>query len=307
MLLFIICLLCVFCITFITLIYYSKSNTIKIISVLREIKSGNLNRRANLMAADRVTCELVSELNLLADRFNEVIVTKNQLEDTQKKLISNISHDLRTPLTSILGYIEALKKDCSLTPEERENYIEIIDVKAKTLYKLVQDFFEMAKLESEDQLFKFSKINICAKLKEVTAEFYHDFISNEIEPEIAIPDYPIYVLGDETSVSRIMHNLLSNALKYGRDGRVTGIGLREEKKRVWVDVWDKGKGIVESDMKLIFERLYTAESSRNEKLHGSGLGLAIAKRLIERMNGEITASSIPWEKTMFSFSLLKYE
>jgi signal transduction histidine kinase len=102
---------------------------------------------------------------------------------------------------------------------------------------------------------------------------------------------------------RVLNNLISNALRYGRDGEEIGIVVRVNAEQAFVDVWDKGKGIPQKDLPHIFERLYTAEASRNSSLHGSGLGLAIAKSLIEKQGGQITAESIPGQKTVFSICL----
>ncbi|HZD59784.1 MAG TPA: ATP-binding protein, partial [Anaerolineae bacterium] len=126
-----------------------------------------------------------------------------------------------------------------------------------------------------------------------------------ITPELQIPDKPLYIWGDPYSVERILENLLSNAIRYGRSGGIIGVGLREGPDKIWIDVWDRGRGIPPYDLPYIFDRLYTAESSRNSALQGSGLGLAITKRLVEKQHGEIFVESTPHEKTTFSFYLNK--
>lgn|GEM_PF-3444088 len=110
---------------------------------------------------------------------------------------------------------------------------------------------------------------------------------------IKIPDAPLYVRGDAAYLRRILNNLLTNALRYGLDGKEIGIGLREDPGLVWVDVWDRGKGILAQDLPHIFERLYTGEASRNTSLRGTGLGLTIAKNLVEKQGGRITVTSTP--------------
>ena len=275
-------------------------------SILREIRIDNSSRRVHIGARSHELDKLGIELNMFMDRYSDTIEKKQSLELAHKKLIANISHDIRTPLTSLLGYVEVLQKDEGISIEERKKFMDIIEKKGQSLHKLLNEFFELSKLESEDTLIRFEKNNLPEIIKGVLAAFYPEFIKKQISPEIKIPDNPLFVWGDGTSIERILQNLISNALKFGRDGGSIGIGLRQEQDKVWVDIWNDGKGIPEADMKYIFDRLYTTELSRNEKLQGSGLGLAIVKKLVEKQKGEITASSEPDKKTVFSFSLLEY-
>jgi len=284
-----------------------KSGISKVTDVLKSNRSGDFNRRLHMGKRDKSLEELSTELNMLMDSFNDIIDKKQHLEKTHKQLISNISHDIRTPLTSLLGYVEVLRKEKGISAEEKEKYLEIIESKGQLLYRLIQEFFQLSKLESEDTPLRFEKHNLAEKVRDVAASFYHDIVKAQVIPEIQVPEEPVYVWGDGTSMERILQNLISNALKYGKDGGVIGIKLRQEQKKVWVDVWDCGQGIPEKDIKYIFDRLYTAEPSRNEGLRGSGLGLAITKKLIEKQGGEIFASSMPGERTVFSFYIIKSE
>lgn len=274
-----------------------KTNT-----VLEEIKNGNLNRRFLLRSSSRKIANIFTNLNHLIDKFQKIHERKIYLEELRIRMISDISHDLRTPLTSMLGYIEALQNDISISEEEKARYIDIINQKASSLYSLLDDYFYISKLEEETNL-SYKKVDITERIRQVFVTFYHDFIKNDIEVCIDLPDESVWVLGDEGKIERILQNLLSNALKYGKDGKTIGINLRFEEERIWIDVWDRGRGIPQEDIDLIFERLYTVEASRNQKLRGTGLGLSIVKKLVEKMDGEIYASSIPYEKTIFSFYL----
>ncbi|WP_199873045.1 sensor histidine kinase [Inediibacterium massiliense] len=222
-------------------------------------------------------------------------------------MISNISHDIRTPLTSILGYLEALNKDKNLSDEERQYFLSIAYDKSEKLYKLLEEFFEISKLESEDILIKVEKINLTNTVQEVLVGFYWEFINESIEPVIDIPEKDFFVWGDSKLIDRILSNLLLNALRYGKKGKIIGIKIREENAMIWVDVWNGGVGIPEKDIPYIFDRLYTVEPSRNKRVYGSGLGLAIVKELVESLKGEISVNSIPNEKTTFSFSLPLYK
>lgn len=220
-------------------------------------------------------------------------------------MITHLSHDLRTPLTAILGYVEFMQTDKTLTEATRQHYFQIISSKGNKLETLIRDFFELSKLEADDELLNPERINIIDKIQEAILSFYHQFQLVQLSPQLQLPEHPIYVWGNGHSIDRIMNNLLSNSLRYGVEGGMIGIRVREEEERVWIDVWDQGQGISETDLPYIFERLYTGKASRNAVQQGNGLGLTITKKLVEKQQGEIHVDSIPNQKTSFSFYLPK--
>lgn len=287
-------------------IIVNKKGLNYIAAVLSDISNFRSNRRIHIGLKYKSLKDIGSELNILLDKFQSTLDEKQTLEIAHKQLIANISHDIRTPLTSLLGFVEVLQKGDGISNTEQKEYLDIIHTKAQNLYKMIQDFFELSKLESEDTPIRLVKTDLTDLAEEVIAAFYQDFVMNGITPEIQLPKQPVYVWGDRISLQRILNNLISNALKYGKAGRVTGISVREEADKVWLDVWDRGNGIPEQDLPLVFNRLYTSEVSRNSSMRGTGLGLAITKQLVEKQNGEIKVSSIPGEKTVFSFSLIRY-
>lgn len=220
-------------------------------------------------------------------------------------MISNISHDLRTPLTSMLGYIEMLQNDTSLTLNEKKEYLEVIENKGETLRNLIDEFFKLSKIDSDDIKLEIKKIDITEVIRQCLISFLKDFESKEINPVIQIPEKEIYIDADEKSILRILQNIIGNSLKYGNSGKVIGIRLKENKDKVTIEIWDKGKGIKKEDLPYIFKRLYTVEQSRNSNLKGSGIGLTIVKKLVEKHNGTVEVESIPYEKTTFKVTLLK--
>ncbi len=274
-----------------------------ITAVLTEIHKYGFGRRVHIGMQYKNLGEISAEINMLLDRFQAAMEEKQTLELSHRQLISNISHDIRTPLTSLLGFVEVLQGNQDISLQEQKEYLDIIHSKGQSLYKLIQEFFELSKLESEDAEIKLEKLDLIDIVKEVIASFYQDFVINGVTPEIQLPEDKIYVRGNRAGIERILQNLLSNALKYGSSGGVIGILIREDADRKWVDIWDNGQGIPEKDIPFIFNRLYTAEPSRNEKMRGSGLGLAISKQLAEKQSGGITISSTPGERTTFSFYL----
>lgn len=295
-------LLIIIIVILIGIIINQNRKILYISKTIKEIMLGNFNERVRLQNHNKAVSKLVSNLNKLIDEFQKVINLNKNYEEDRKKMISNISHDLRTPLTSLLGYVEFIK-DSNVSEAEKKEYIDIIEKKGNSLKVLMEEFFQLSKIESNDLNLEIKRVNLSEIIRQNIILFYNDFIQQGIEPVFNIPEKDIYALGDEGAINRILNNLVSNSLKYGSDGKVIGIDLRQDKDKVYVDVWDKGKGIPKEDIDFVFERLYTAEKSRNRKLQGSGIGLTIVKKLVEKQKGEIKLTSTPYEKTTFSFSL----
>ncbi|MDF2987692.1 MAG: histidine kinase, partial [Eubacterium sp.] len=251
---------------------FIKKGISQITDILVEIRSSGFGRRIHIGNQYKSLETLGSELNILMDKFQNTIEEKQKLELSHKQLITNISHDIRTPLTSLLGFVEVLQKNRDMGAEEQKEYLNIISSKGQFLYKMIQEFFELSRLEAGDVDIKLEKLCLTDIVSDVIAAYYEEFVSAGITPEIRIPDQPVYVWGHVESTERVLNNLISNALKYGKDGGVAGISVTEENGKVWVQVWDKGAGIPEHDLPFIFNRLYTAEASRSQKLRGTGLG-----------------------------------
>ncbi|AVP54331.1 two-component sensor histidine kinase [Clostridium tetani] len=270
---------------------------------IKNIEQGNYNERIRMQNSNKNLNNLIESINGLVDKFQNSMKLNKEYEDERRKMITNISHDLRTPLTSLLGYIEFIKDNKNLSEEEREEYINIIEEKGNNLRNLMSEFFQLSKLEGNDIKLNIKKINLSEIIRQSIILFYNDFNNKEIEPVIDLPSEEIYVMADKIAVERVLNNLISNAIKYGYEGKNIGINLEYNKKNVQVTVWDQGKGIPEEELKLIFERLYTLEKSRNKNFQGSGLGLTIVKKLIEMQKGTITVKSIPYKRNEFIFTL----
>jgi len=272
--------------------------------VLADIRKSGFMRRAHLGFFNEPFKDLGTELNAIMDEYQDIIEENQRLELSHKQLIANISHDIRTPLTSLMGYSEVLK-DQGCSPEEQREYLEIIYAKAVSINRMIDEFFDLAKLEAEDTAMELTPVNLAEIVQESLASFYQDFIQASITPAVSLPDEKIVVWGNHAAIDRVLNNLVSNALKYGLDGGALEVSMREEENRVWVDVLDRGHGIPAYELPRVFDRLYTAEVSRNAGMRGAGLGLAIARQLVEKQGGEITAQSTPGERTVFSFCLNK--
>lgn len=247
--------------------------------------------------------QLLMTINTLLDDNQKVLATHRKMEDSMKKMLANISHDLKTPLTVVLGYIEMLQLQSSISEEERQRLLTGVHAKTLEVLKIINTFFDLAKLEAGDTDYPITKINVSEICRKNILSFYDMVTSMGLDINITIPEMPLYALGNEEALDRVLNNLLSNAIAYGADGNVIGITIRNDEANIYIDVWDHGKGIDEYHINSVFERMYTLEDSRNKSFQGSGLGLTITKRLVEIMNGSIQLSSIPYKKTIFTIAL----
>lgn len=250
------------------------------------------------------------ELQKLLVAINHILVAnqiKNaehaKVEISMRKMLSNVSHDLKTPLTVVLGYVEILHTEPTMGKDERQDLLKKLHMKTLEVTELIHKFFDLAKLESGDQEIELTRINLNEVCQNNILPFYDLLTSKGFSVQIDIPKENLYALGNVDVLSRVLNNLISNAITYGEDGKTLGMTLRGDEQAVFIEIWDKGKGISLPHIDKVFERMYTLEDSRNHLYQGSGLGLTITKRLVEALGGEINLSSTPFEKTVFTIML----
>lgn len=270
-----------------------------------EVMQGNFNQRIRFQNHIKPLNTLCIKINNLIMKMQKIFEKNKVNEDSIKKMISNISHDLRTPLTSMLGYMELVLNDTTLSEEEKKEYIKIVYNKGNHLYSLMEEFFQVSKLESKDVKLNIRKINISEIVRQNIISFFNELKKRNMEPQINIPEEDVYTFGDEKAVNRILSNLINNSLKYGSEGTMIGVNLTCDNNNVFISVWDNGAGIPKEEIDYVFDRLYTVEKSRKLNLKSSGLGLTIVKKLVEALGGTISVGSIPFEKTDFTFTLPK--
>ncbi|MGD2435839.1 sensor histidine kinase [Bacillus velezensis] len=270
---------------------------------LRKIVNEETGERLLLNTEDKYIKSLLIQINRLLDHNQKIKGNYNSIELSMRKMLSNISHDLKTPLTVILGYIEIINNDKSLTSEKVMSLLKTVNLKTVEVLALINRFFELVKLESGDKKLNSSRIDICEVSRKIILDYYEILISKEFEVVIDIPDDSVFVSGDEDAIERVLNNLITNAIQYGSDGKMVGLKIRITDNDVFVEISDKGKGINEMHKDRVFERMYTLEDSRNTNYQGSGLGLTITKRLVEQMGGGISLNSVPFKETTFSVRL----
>ncbi|MDQ1147543.1 signal transduction histidine kinase [Bacillus sp. SORGH_AS 510] len=281
----------------------NQENLTYIHKKLKEIINAQTDEKLLLHTDREDMKQLLIQINRLLEHNQKIMASYNKTEISMRKMLSNISHDLKTPLTVVLGYIEIMLNDQNRSQEETDNLLQKVHGKTVEVLELIKKFFDLAKLESGDKDIPLTRVNMNEICRKNILGFYAVLSSKGFDVVIELPDENLYALGNEEELDRILNNLISNAIQYGSEGKVLGLTLRQDDQSVFVDVWDKGKGISELHKDLVFERMYTLEDSRNKSYQGSGLGLTITKRLVEKMDGQIFLASKPYEKTTFTVKL----
>ena len=266
---------------------------------LERILDEDTDEKVMAFTEDKEIKHLLEQINRTLEDRQNANAGYRRSELNTKRMLSNISHDLKTPLTVIIGYLEILLMQETL----EKDMVKKVSYKANELKEQIDQFFTLAKLEAGDTVLTMSKINLNEFCRETIIDFYNILTEKEFEVNINIPDPPVFVYADREALGRILNNLISNAVRYGDAGHYLGLTLRMEDNFVCVDVIDHGKGIAYSEIPRVFDRLYTLEDSRNREIQGNGLGLTIAKSLAEKINGTLTLRSTPNEETVFTLIL----
>ena len=268
---------------------------------LKEIIEKDSDEQITVFTENKDLMELAAQINALLEKYLKTKADYRRSEITSKKMLSNISHDIKTPMTVILGYLEIMQ--LSETPSDE--MLKKVERKAQSVMELINQFFTLSKIESGDMDIELSRVDICEICRESVLDFYELLSNKKFYVKVDMPETPIYIQGNKEALQRILFNLISNVIRYGADGKYLGISLRDDDRNVYVDVTDKGKGIDKAFADSIFDRLFTMEDSRNRNIQGNGLGLTIAQNLAQRLGGTITLESIPHEKTTFTVRLKK--
>ena len=274
----------------------------KISQKLEEIQDTDSDENVMVFTDNKVLMDLAAQINRLLENQRKVKVDYRRSEISSKKMLSNISHDIKTPMTVILGYLEIMRLNSS---GENEMLLKV-EQKAQRVMELINQFFTLAKLEAGDTQITISKIDVCEACRENVLDFYELLTQREFQVDVDIPEEAVFVRGNKDALQRILFNLISNVVRYGSDGKYMGMFLRSDEKYIYIDVVDKGKGIERAFGQNVFERLFTMEDSRNREIQGNGLGLTIAQNLAHQLGGEIILESEPSVKTTFTVKLRKF-
>lgn len=281
----------------------------KLRTATRKIKEGNLDFSVSTEGVSEIA-ELCQDFEDMRQRLKENAEEKIEFDRESKELISNISHDLKTPITAVKGYVEGIMDGVANTPEKMERYIKTVYNKANEMDRLINELTFYSKMDTNKIPYTFNKISVtdffddCAEdLKmELSSKNVEFSYSNYVEPEVL-------VIADAEQIKRVVNNIVSNSLKYTDASRQRRINLRVKDVGdfIQVEIEDNGKGIAAKDLPNIFDRFYRTDSSRNSSKGGSGIGLSIVKKIMEDHGGKVWATSKENIGTVMYFVLRKYQ
>ncbi len=269
---------------FITLYVLLSKEVKNIAGQLNKINGVKTNSKILLLFKNKNLEKLALEINKTLEEKKKIEIEYKKMDIELRQAISNMSHDLRTPLTSIMGYIQLIE-DSSLLEEERKEYIDIVKKRAKSLQILISGFYDLSRLEAKEYKFEFKSLNLSNIICDMIASFYNDFLSRGIEPAIDIDEKSSPVVADENAIRRVFSNLIQNMLKYGEKN--VFISLKQQERFVVMTFRNDAPNLSREDASHLFERFFTVDRTRNGD--STGLGLAITKELVEQMGHEIYA------------------
>lgn len=257
---------------------------------IRQIADGDLSAQIEVKGNDELTY-IATSLNDMTGKLERLMDRERESERTKNELITSVAHDLRTPLTSILGYMEFLSMGQKLDDATRDKYINVVYLKAKRLQKLIEDLFSFTKLNYGKIAMKVDKVDIVMLLNQLLDDFYPSFADKNLEYEFACEEGSLLIDADGNLIARLFDNLINNAIKYGAEGKLIKVELVKEYEQVVVRVINYGYVIPKEDLNKIFNKFYRVEQSRSENTGGTGLGLAIVKNVVDMHRGKITVKS----------------
>ena len=274
----------------------------------KKITDGNLDFEMPAGGDDEIG-ELCTDFEEMRRRLKESAEEKLESERQNKELISNISHDLKTPITAVKGYVEGIMDGVADTPEKQEKYIRTIYNKANDMERLINELTFYSKIDTNRIPYTFDRINVNAYFADCVEELSLELEEQNIElAYFNYVDEDVQVIADAEQIKRVINNIVSNSIKYiDKPKGYINIRVKDVGDFVQVEIEDNGKGIATKDLPLIFNRFYRTDASRNSSKGGSGIGLSIVKKIIEDHGGKVWATSKENTGTVMYFVLRKYQ
>ncbi|MBR6681875.1 MAG: HAMP domain-containing protein [Clostridia bacterium] len=268
----------------------------KISNAAKEFSKGNFNIRVPVRGNDEIT--------QLALSFNNMAEALENHEKTRSMFIANISHDLRTPMTSISGFIDSILAG-AIPPDKYNYYLNIISTEVKRLSKLVSSLLDISRFEAGEKKLVMTEFDICEMARQILISFEKKIDEKRLDIEFDCDDYNTNVIADKDSIYQILYNICDNAIKFSNDGGKYRISIKQKAKKVFVSVYNEGQGIASDDLPYVFDRFYKSDKSRGLDKTGVGLGLHISQTIIKAHGQEIWAESVFGEYCEFVFTLEK--
>lgn len=277
----------------VTFLILTKNKVVYLESITRalaQIAKGDLSTRVSVRGKDEIA-SLATTVNQMASQLEQLQEEQLHWEKAKDELVSNVAHDLKTPLTSILGFLEIIKEERYKSQEELVHYIDITYEKGKKMHTLIEELLDYSRLQNRNFCLHKEKLHIGQLLEQVVVGFIPRFEKSGMNYDLQLPQEPIEIVGDGGLIARVIENLINNAILYGNSGGRLDINVRKEDSSVAIEVINYGTPISKEDLPYIFERLYRGDKSRSQKQKGTGLGLAIVKSVVDLHNGEVKVKS----------------
>ncbi|EOS71168.1 hypothetical protein C818_01176 [Lachnospiraceae bacterium MD308] len=272
-----------------------KKQISEISDALEDIKNGNGNRRI-LAETHELVAPLAYAINDIIMSYEKRLSAYHQTDETNRQLMTSLSHDVRTPLTTLIGYLDAAHKGI-VDGKERDDYIETARRKAHDLKEYIDVLFDWFRLGSNEFSMNIAEIDLTELTRNILIDWIPIFEDTQVDFTIDIPEQPFRVQIDPDGYMRILNNLIQNVISHSHADKIE-VALSEQNRNIKILLSDNGIGIGKEDLKHIFDRLYKCDKGRSEK--GSGLGLSIVHELVDKLNGTITADSTPGKGTIFT-------
>ena len=275
----------------------------KLISPLRsmskaanEFGQGHFDVRVNVRGDD--------EVSQLAESFNSMADSMQRSEESRRLFLANVSHDLRTPMTTITGFIQSIQEG-AIPQDKVPHYLDVISSEVKRLSRLVSSLMDITKIQAGERKFNKAPFDICEMAREIIISNEQRLEEKKLDVSFEVDEDNIYVNSDRDAVYQVMYNLCDNAIKFSREGGAYRIEIRVSENRVTFSIYNEGAGISEEDLPYIFDRFYKSDRSRGLDKTGVGLGLYISRTIMEQLGEKIWAESVAGEWCKFSFTMPK--
>ena len=281
---------------------------VKLKKATKNIKEGNLDFVLEVEGNDEFS-QLCQDFEEMRKRLKESTEEKILMDKENKELISNISHDLKTPITAVKGYVEGIMDGVADTPEKMDRYVRTIYNKTNEMDHLINELTFYSKIDTNRIPYTFSKLNVEDYFSDCAEELGLEMETRGIELVYAnYVEKGVQVIADGEQIRRVIHNIVSNAIKYMEKPRgIIQLRVKDVGDFIQVEIEDNGRGIASADLPYIFDRFYRADASRNSATGGSGIGLSIVKKIIEDHGGKIWATSKESIGTVMYFVIRKYQ
>ena len=274
----------------------------RVIAPLRQISSA-AKSFANGKFDVRVPVHGSDEVAELAETFNNMAESLDNYDNMRNTFMSNVSHDLRSPMTSIAGFIDGIL-DGVIPPEQHEYYLKVVSNEVHRLSRLVSSLLDLSRIQAGDRKFTMSRFDVCETAKRILISFEQKIDAKHLEVEVDMPEDRIYVNADSDAIYQVIYNLCHNAVKFSSEGGLLRLSITRIKgKKVLVEVYNEGQGISKEDLQYVFERFYKSDKSRGLDKSGAGLGLFISKTIIGAHGEKIWAESEYGKNCSFKFTL----